>query len=158
MLVCHNLPFSLPTLFFSLFVQSKDSERLKGMDFKSKLKSICTPPPANNRTDLEVVDEDHSDIREIKVECYQTTCVFEFTIFEFKGETELPPNLPPGSSGPIPPRGQASQAGNIALIIPSQILPQLDQNKIQDFLNGNVAIKLQARTPRSPIQFILPTG
>ena len=89
------------------------------------------------------------------VQCHQTVCKFEITIFEFKGQTYRLPNIPPGAPAYVPPE-VSSEAGNIALIIPSRMLPQLDQEKIQEFMDRKMAIKLQARTAESPIQFILP--
>ena len=88
--------------------------------------------------------------------CNKTACSFEITIFEYKGVIERPPNLPPGAS-PYVPAGE-SRVGNIALIIPSQMLPELERDNIRKFMDGNMAIKLQARVPGSPIQFILPSG
>ena len=88
--------------------------------------------------------------------CNKTACSFEITIFEYKGVIERPPNLPPGAS-PYVPAGE-SHVGNIALIIPSQMLPELEHDNIRKFMDGNMAIKLQARVPGSPIQFILPSG
>ena len=103
------------------------------------------------------VDDDEG----IKVKCHNTECIFEFTIYKFIGTFRALPNIPPGG-GPVPPGGfrdgGSSRAGNIALIIPSRMLPELDQEKIQEFLDGNAAIQLQARSPGSPIEFILPQG
>ena len=85
-----------------------------------------------------------------EIMCSHTKCTFEFVLFKFIGpppdvpEEERPQALEPSSS-----------AGNIALIIPSQMLPELDKEKVQKFLDGNAAIQLQARVPGNPIQFIL---
>ena len=94
------------------------------------------------------------------VQCYQTKCQFEITLFEYKGDTVRPANIPPGSVPycPLEDQTPSNAVGNIALIIPSQILPQLERDHIQRFMDGNMAIKLQARLPGSPIQFILPSS
>ena len=84
--------------------------------------------------------------------CSKTKCTFEFTLFEFKGISEQQ-QLPPGW---VPRLGPSSSVGNIALIIPSQMLPELDRQSVQKFLDGNAAIRLQARVPGNPIEFILP--
>ena len=99
----------------------------------------------------------------IKVTCNKTECIFEFTLYRFIGTFRALPNEPPGG-GLIPPGGfqggerGSSQAGNIALIIPSQMLPELAQNDIQRFLDGEGAIQLHARSPGNPLQFVFPTA
>ena len=96
--------------------------------------------------------------------CHKTQCQFEITLFEYCGPLaeDRGPNLPPGAehfdntadlqAPPLYPT-----AGSIALIIPSQMLPKLEQEKIQQFMDGHMAIQLQARVPENPIQFIMPT-
>ena len=142
---------------YSLFRAAKNSPRL---NIQQKLERYKATANKANNIQVVVVDSDRS---QIQIECSQTTCIFEFTVFEFAGEVERRPNLSPGSRPPQPggnrgEEGVASQAGNIALISPSQMLPQLDRDKIQKFLDGNMAIQLQARSPENPIQFILPAG
>ena len=146
-ILCLYCVFFFYMTLYSLFRAAKDSPSPR-LNIQQKLESYNkdTANKANNIVWL-VVDVD-SDRSQIQVECSQTTCIFEFTVFEFVGEVERRPNLPPGSRSPQPggnrvEEGVPSQAGNI----PSQMLPQLDQDKIQ-----------QARSPENPIQFILPAG
>ena len=133
----------------SLFDPSTDGQNLKKKKFQETLEGIRHQDTNN----INVIDHEKG---EFSVTCSETTCEFEFTIFEYKGVTERPQNLPPDFQGPIQ-TGETSQAGNIALIIPSQMLTPLDQTNIQKFMDGNMAIQLQTRTPQNPIQFILPT-
>ena len=134
----------------SLFDPSTDGENLKRKQFEKTLADIRHLRDTNN---INVIDPGKGIF---SVVCSETTCKFEFTIFEYKGVTEYPQNLPPTFQGPIQ-TGETSQAGNITLIIPSQMLTPLDQTNIQKFMDGSMAIQLQTRTPQNPIQFILPT-
>ena len=94
--------------------------------------------------------------------CHNTQCQFEITLFEYCGPLaeRRGPNLPPDA---MPYDNMSVQqpsptAGSIALIIPSQMLQKLEQEKIQQFMDGHMAIQLHARIPENPIQFILPTS
>ena len=129
---------------YSLFDPSAKGENLRKKRFHDKIRRL------QGTNYIGIIDEERGIF---SVLCSQTQCHFEFTIFEYKGETERQDNLPPGVQRLIPPGGK-SQAGNIALIIPSQMLTPLDHDNIQKFMDGNMAIQLQTRTPQNPIQFI----
>jgi hypothetical protein len=96
----------------------------------------------------------------VNAECHETQCQFEITLFEYRGPLpeERGPNLPPGAEQFDNTSLQESPTtGSIALIIPSQMLHKLEQEKIQQFMDGHMAIQLHARVPENPIRFILPT-
>ena len=105
-------------------------------------------------------DNDNEHHIYLNVQCYQTKCEFEITVFEYKGplSEERGPNLPPGAITYDDDMQQPSSpvAGNIALIIPARMTSQLDQGQIQQFIDGHAAIQLFARVPDNPIQFIQP--
>ena len=133
-------------LLCSLFNPATDGENLKKKQFQNTVAAIRHLRATNN---IKVINPKKGIF---SIVCSETMCQFEFTIFEFKGVSDHPPEDP----RPIPPGG-TSQAGNIALIIPSQMLTQLDQANIRKFMDGDMAIQLQTRSPENPIQFILPT-
>ena len=138
---------------YSFFIKSIGSHWLQGRNFGRKIQESINRSTHTNNVIIRAVEENFKISANIR--CHQTVCLLEITIFEFIGPTDRLPNIPPGGHPYVPPDA-SSQAGNIALIIPSRMLPQLDQERIQEFMDGKMAIKLQARTAESPIQFILP--
>ena len=90
--------------------------------------------------------------RGIQMTCGRTECIIEITVYKFCG-TERPEGY--RSPRVVPPK--KSTSGNIALILPSQYLPEFQQDAFQRFLDGEGAIKLHARTA-SPLEFVFPAG
>ena len=90
--------------------------------------------------------------RGIQMTCGRTECIIEITLYKFCGTQP-----PKGYKSPrlVPPK--KSTSGNIALIIPTQYLPEFQQDAFQRFLDGEGAIKLHARTG-SPLEFVFPAG
>ena len=159
----------VPFSFYSLFRKSSekssegDSYYLQkghfkhGKNFEEVLRSKNNSRHSESGTSIRFKRSDNGDLKIVAdAESNETACRFEITIFEYKGVIERPPTLPPGAS-PYVPAGE-SHVGNIALIIPSQMLPELERDNIRKFMDGKMAIQLQARVPGSPIQFILPSG
>jgi hypothetical protein len=143
-----------------LFQKSAKAERLRQCGFEQKIYAKM-----NSDDEFECTEKHDEHYIFVNAECNNTRCQFEITLFEYQGplREHRGPNLPPGAEQFGPPEGMSppvspTSPGNIALIIPSQMLPELERDKIQQFMDGNMAIQLQARVPGSPIQFILPPG
>ena len=89
--------------------------------------------------------------RGIQMTCSHTDCIIQITLYTFCG-TERPEGQ--RSPRPVPPK--KSTSGNIALIIPTQYLPEFRNSDFQRFLDGEGAIQLHARSSTNPLKFVFP--
>ena len=146
---------------FSYFKKSGNGEKLRELGFVEKIlakKNSATSPDGVFIVACEEIKKEHHIL--VNAKCHETQCQFEITLFEYCGPLaeERGPNLPPGAEQfDNPSLQECPTAGSIALIIPSQMLCKLEQEKIQQFMDGHMAIQLHARVPENPIQFIVPT-
>ena len=95
------------------------------------------------------------DHKGIPMKCGHIECVFEITVYKYKG-SEQPNEYRPRV---FPPKQlNTDVAGSVALIVPSHILSDIQRNEFQRFLSGEGAIKLYAKSFTNPLEFELPKG
>ena len=94
---------------------------------------------------------DRDGDRGIQMTCSHTDCIIQITLYTFCG-TERPE----GQRSPRPIPLKKSTSGNIALIIPTQYLPEFRNSDFQRFLDGEGALQLHARSSTSPLKFVFP--
>ena len=143
-------------LHYSYFEKSGKGEKLTELGLGDKILE-------KTRNDPKYWLEERGDQLQhhifVRTDCHETQCTFEITLFEYKGPLaeNRGPNVPPGSVPfeDVQPTQQGSMAGSIALIIPAHMMSGVDQERLQKFMDGHVAIQLRARVPENPIQFVV---